>query len=461
LLAQIHPYDATFWSTLKQYKYMTTSSKQYNATLSVETNDQPIRIIGYVILLLTFGVFGTWSFIAPIDSSSLAQGTVMVKSHRKTIQNLDGGIISKLLVKDGDVVKAGDNLLILDDTQIKAQLELLRGQFISGKSLSDRLHAERVQLSKIKFSPELLTMHDDRVQEAIQGQTHIFTSRKNSYVGEIKVLQQRIQQLNSKIVGLNAQIDSKKHLVVSYGEEIDDLQELLAQGFADKQRLRDLERNHTLVSGEIATLTSEIASTQMQRGETELQILQTEKKFQEDVANQQEEVNAQLFEITEKLHAVEDKASQTVIKAPVSGIVFNLSIYTEGGVISPGKPILDIVPEDEDLVITAQVSPLDIDRIKIGSIAEVRFSAFKSKTTQTMEGVISKLSADSLINEKTGAQYYLATIDLTEDSQKKLGNLKLIPGMPAEVLINTGERTFFEYLMQPVTDAFARSFIEE
>ncbi|MEQ1636913.1 MAG: HlyD family type I secretion periplasmic adaptor subunit [Methylococcales bacterium] len=447
--------------SLGSSKYMTLSSKQYNATLSAETDDRPIRIIGYIILLLTFGVFGTWSFIAPIDSSALATGTVTVKSHRKTVQNLDGGIISKLLVKDGDAVKAGDSLLILDDTQIKAQLEMLGGQFITQKSLSDRLQAEREQLPKIKFSPDLLSMRDARVQEAIQGQTHIFTSRKNSYNGEIKVLQQRIQQLNSKIVGLNAQKDSKQHLVVSYADEIADLKELLAEGFADKQRLRDLERNHTLVTGEIATLTSEIASTQMQRGETELQILQTDKKFQEDVANQQEDVNAQLFEITEKLHAVEDKASQTLIKAPVSGIVFNLSIYTEGGVISPGKPILDIVPEDEDLIISAQVSPLDIDRVKIGSIAEVRFSAFKSKTTPTMEGVISKLSADSFVNETTGLQYYLATVDLTADSQKKLGNLKLIPGMPAEVLINTGERTLFEYLMQPVTDAFARSFIEE
>lgn len=440
---------------------MATSSKQYNALPKVETNDKPIRTIGYIILLLTFGVFGIWSFVAPIDSSALAVGTVSVKNHRKTVQNLDGGIIKKLLVKDGDVVKAGDNLVILDDTQIKAQLDMLGGQFITQKSLSDRLHTEQDQLAKIKFSPELLAMGDERVKEAIEAQTHIFNSRRNTYNGEIKVLQQRIQQLNSKIMGLNAQKESKQRLVVSYGEEIDDLKELLAQGFADKQRLRDLERNHTVVNGEVATLTSEIASTQMQRGETELEILQTEKKFQEDVANQQEEANAQLFDITERLRAVKDKAAQTLIKAPVGGVIFNLSIYTEGGVISPGKPILDIVPENEDLIINAQVSPLDIDRIKIGSIAEVRFSSFNSKTTPTMEGMVSKVSADSFVNEKTGAQYYLANIDLTPDSQKKLGDLKLIPGMPAEVLINIGERTLFEYLMQPVTNAFARSFIEE
>ncbi|MCX7088246.1 MAG: HlyD family type I secretion periplasmic adaptor subunit [Methylococcales bacterium] len=426
---------------------MTDISNQTNTLLSVVTDDKPIRIIGYVIILLTFGIFGYWSTIAPIDSSVLATGTVTVKTHRKTVQHLDGGIMSKLLVKDGDVVKAGDALVLLDNTQIKAQIEMLRGQFITQKSLSDRLRSERDQLPTIKFSKELLAMRDDRVQEAVQGQTHIFTSRKNSYRGEIDVLKQRIQQLDSKVIGLNAQRSSKQKLVLSYQDEIKDLTDLLAQGFADKQRLRELERNYTTIIGEIATLASDIASTQMQRGETQLQIVQTEKKFQEDVATQQEEANAQLFDITERLHAVEDKDLQAVIN--------------EGGVITAGKPILDIVPEDEDLIISAQVSALDIDRIKLGAIAEVRFSAFSSKTTPTMEGVISKVSADSFVNETTGASYYLATVNLTEDSQKKLGSLKLMPGMPAEVLINAGERTLFEYLLQPLTDAFARSFIEE
>ena len=440
---------------------MTDISNQTNTLLSVVTDDKPIRSIGYVIILLTFGVFGYWSTIAPIDSSVLATGTVTVKTHRKTVQHLDGGIMSKLLVKDGDIVKAGDALVLLDNTQIKAQIEMLRGQFITQKSLSDRLRSERDQLPSIKFSKELLAMRDDRVQEAVQGQTHIFTSRKNSYRGEIDVLKQRIQQLDSKVVGLNAQRNSKQKLVISYQDEIKDLTDLVAQGFADKQRLRELERNYTTIIGEIATLASDVASTQMQRGETQLQIVQTEKKFQEDVATQQEEANAQLFDITERLHAVEDKDLQAVIKAPVNGVVFNLSIYTEGGVITAGKPILDIVPEDEDLIISAQVSALDIDRIKLNAIAEVRFSAFSSKTTPTMEGVISEVSADSFVNETTGASYYLATVNLTEDSQKKLGSLKLMPGMPAEVLINAGERTLLEYLLQPLTDAFARSFIEE
>lgn len=434
-----------------------------NPELAFATDDRPIRKIGYLTLLLSFGIFGVWSYLAPIDSAVLAQGTVMVKDHRKTVQHLDGGIISKLLVKDGDRVKAGDELIKLDDTQIKAQYEMLRGQYVTQQTLNERLNAERDHLKRLQFSNELLlaAKQDERVQEAMQVQKQNFDSRKNNHDGEIKVLQQRIQQLNSKIVGLNAQKASKQQLELSYRNEITDLKELLAEGFTDKQRLRDLERNHTMVTGEIATLASDIAGTQMQSGETELQILQIEQKFQEDVADQQEETTAQLFDINERLLAAADKQARTVIKAPIDGLVFNLSIYTEGGVIVAGKPILDIVPDHEDLIISAQVSSLDVDSVRIGAIAEVRFSAFNIKTTPSLDGSVSKLSADSFVNESTGAQYYLANVELTGESMQKLGDLKIISGMPAEVFINTGERTLFEYLMQPISDAFARAFIEE
>lgn len=452
--------------------------------LTVETDDRPIRWIGYIIIFITIGVFGTWSVLAPIDSSSLATGSVTVKSHRKTVQHLDGGIISRLLVKDGDVVQAGDDLILLDELQLKAQVEMLRGQYITQKALNDRLLAERNQKSSIDFSsfsqekpdrsiarniakyninfiPFFLDKNDARVQEAVETQKHSFMVRKSSHEGEVSVLKQRIQQMNSKIAGLQAQRESKQKLLAAYSEEIKDLKELLAQGFTERQRLRDQERNQTITSGEIAALTAEIATTEMQRGETQLEILLNERKFQEEVAKQMEEVNAQLFDISERLQAAQDKLTRTVIKAPVAGVIFNLSAHTEGGVVAPGTPILDIVPEDEDLVIRAQVSPADIDKIQVGAQCEVRFSAFDNKTTPTMEGKVSEVSADSFTDEKSGMQYYMANVELSQESAEKLGDLKLIPGMPAEVLINIGSRTLFEYLMQPITDAFARSFIED
>lgn len=431
------------------------------AELPLITDDRPARRIGYLILLLTLGSFTLWSYLAPIDSAALAPGYVAVKSHRRTVQHLEGGIVSQLMVRDGDEVKQGDVLLVLDDTQLKAQLEIYRGQYISALALEARLIAERDELPKVVYPEELSDLADPRNVEARHGQDQIFRARKNTHDGEISVLKQRINQLQSKIEGLRAQRSSTQALARSLAEEIKDLRELLSEGFADKQRLRELERNHTNAEGRIAELTAEIATAEMQIGETRLQILQIEKQFHEDIVNKLGEVQVQLFNLREQLRAGEDRVARTVIRAPVDGMVLGVSVHTIGGVIRPGEPILDIVPHKEELVIMAQVSPIDIDRVSVGLEAEVRFSAFKQAITPKMYGKVITLSADRLVDEKTGYPYYQAQIELTPESFEKLGNLQLVPGMPAEVLINTGERTLVEYLMQPLTNAFARAFIED
>ncbi len=425
------------------------------------TDDRSIRNIGVVILIATFGILGTWGYLAPIDSAALAPGYVTVKSHRKTVQHLDGGIVSQLMAKDGDVVKAGDVLLILDGTEIKAQLEIIRGQHITLSAQIARLIAERDQQNQINFPDELHNQSDPHIAQATHGESQLFNARKSALQGEISVLNQRISQLGSKIKGLQGQRSSKEALMISYGDEVHDLKELLAEGFADKQRLRDIERNHAQVTGEVAALSSEIAGNEIQIGETKLQILQLQKKFQEEVALKLGEVQAELYDVAQRLVATRDKVARTVIIAPADGRVLGLSVHNVGGVISPGKPILDIVPQQEELIIDAQVSPMDIDRVRAGLVAEVRFSAFKQALTPKMQGKVINLSADRLTDEKTEQPYYLAQIELTPDSFQKLGELELLPGMPAEVLINTGERTVFEYLMQPITNAFARAFIED
>jgi epimerase transport system membrane fusion protein len=250
-------------------------------------------------------------------------------------------------------------------------------------------------------------------------------------------------------------------LIKSYSEEVSDLKELLAEGFTNKLRLLDSERNYAVNTGEVAALSSEIASSEMEIGETKLQILQLQKKFQEEVAGKYSEVQDQLYDVDQRLIATNDKVTRTEIKSPSNGKVLGLSVHNVGGVITPGKPILDIVPQKEELIISAQVSPMDIDRVRVGLLSEVRFSAFKQAVTPKMQGKLINLSADRITDEKTGMPYYQAVIELTPDSYEKLGGLELLPGMPAEVLINTGERTVFEYLMQPVTNAFARAFIED
>ena len=428
---------------------------------SLITDDRSVRAIGIMILAATFGVLGTWGVFAPLDGAALATGYVTVKSHRKTIQHLDGGIVSELLAKDGDIVKEGDILIRLDTTEIKAQLQILRGQYITLAAQLARLQAERDLLKEIKFPDDLRNQSDPLIIEAREGEIHIFNARKSAYEGETLVLQQQSNQLSSKLKGLQGQRSSKQILMKSYSEEVVDLKELLAEGYTNQLRLRDTERSYAINSGEIAELTADIASSEIQISELKLKILQIQKNFQENVTEKLGEAQAKLYDVTQRLIAATDKMTRTDIKAPADGRVLGLSVHTIGGVITPGLAILDIVPQKEELIIDAQVSAIDIDRVRVGLLAEVRFSSFNLALTPKMEGKVINLSADHIIDEKTGIPHYQAIIELTPDSHTKLGNLELLPGMPVEVLIRTGERTVFEYLMQPITNSLARAFIED
>ncbi|MDD4913633.1 MAG: HlyD family type I secretion periplasmic adaptor subunit [Methylococcales bacterium] len=442
---------------------ISSSSRQEKSSTSISapTDDKSFRIIGLLVLLVTFGIFGVWACVAPIAGAAVAPGYIVVKSHKKAVQHLDGGIVSRLYVKDGDLVREGDLLLVLDGSENKALLEMARGQYISLAAQVARLEAERDHRNAISFPDSLDDLTDSRVLEARQTEQQIFRTRKNAHDGEIAVLKQQIGQLQSKIEGLKAQRHSKQELAASYGEEAKDLEALLAEGFADKLRLREIQRNHASNLGEIAAIGSEIASTEIHVGETRLQILQLDKKFQEDVAGKLSEAQSKLFEVNQHLSASRDKVSRIEIKAPVSGRVMGLAIHTIGGVVSPGSTILEIVPQQEDLVIDAQVSTMDIDRVSVGMIAEVRLTVFKQAVTPIIEGKVTSLSADRIVDEKTGNQYYQARIELTPESLKKMSHLELVPGMPVEVMIKTGERTLFAYLSKPISNAFARAFIED
>lgn len=429
------------------------------AALAVPVDDRPIRWIGYAIIFVTFGLFGSWATLAPLDSAALAPGVVTVKGYRKTIQHLEGGIVKALHVRDGDMVKAGDVLVELDGTQALAEQEMVRSQLIAARALEARLLAERDDVAVLAFAAT--DAGDPRVVEAREGERQIFRARRNSRLGEIDVLEKRVVQLNEQIRGFTAVIAGKQEQAASYRDEVGDLSALLKEGFVDKQRLREQERSLSRLRSEIADLQSSIAQARLQIGETQLQILQLNKDFIAEVVNQLAEVRTQVFDLSERLAAVEDRARRTLIRAPESGMVLGMQVHTVGGVISPGTPLLDIVPASEDLIVEVQISPMDIDRVAVGKLADIRFSAFKSATTPVIEGQLTQVSADRLVNEQSGAAYYLGRVALTEKGRKDLGGLLLVPGMPAEVLINTGERTLLNYLVQPATNAFARSLIED
>ena len=426
---------------------------------SAYTNMETPKRIGLSLFLLVFGVFGVWAAIAPLDGAAFAPGSVTVKSYSQVVQHLEGGIIREIRAQDGDRVAAGEPLLIIDDTQALAQLGMARARFIALATRDARLSAERDQLGQVSY-PASIQLNGLDAGAEMAAQTEIFRARRAALDGSVEVLEQREHQLRSKLTGLAAQKSAKEELSSSYGDELDDVSELLSQGFSNKTRLRELERNFTRLKGEAGELSAAISSTEVEIGEARLQILQLQREFHNEVVNQLSETQTALTDINERINALGDIVKRTVVRAPVAGIVNGLRFHTEGGVISPGNPIAEIVPQSVDLIVTARVSPNDIDRVSLGQDTSIRFSTFGS-SVPTIFGRILTLSANSLSDEATGIAYYEARVEVTEEGLASLGDLVLLPGMPADVFIATGSRTLLQYLFKPFSNAIARSLIED
>ncbi len=439
------------------------SQQQDTVDIAVYADDRPIRRLGYVLVIVVFGFLGGWSVLAPLGSAALAPGTITVEGYRKTVQHLEGGIIKAIHVRDGDTVRKGQVLVEFDDTPSRAQLETLRGQLYSALTREARLIAERDGKTAVSYPDILVSADDTRALESISIQDRSFKVRQHSRIGEINILKEQRHELGAKIEGLRAQKTSRHDLGASLQRDLEDFRAMLKEGYVERQKVTELERRIAQAQGDEGDFTAGIATAQTQIGEISLKMLQIEKELQREVADELSKVQMELSELREKTQWLEDTVTRTVIKAPESGRVLGLQVHTLGAVIAPGGRIMDIVPQQEKLVVEAQVSPLDIDRVRIGQSTEIRFSAFKSTLTPKIDGRLIALSADRLSDEKNQVSYYLARVEVEQEGLAKLEKqgLILLPGMPAEVLINTGESTFFEYLMQPISNFFARSLIED
>lgn len=427
---------------------------------AVPTDEMPVVRMGMALIGLAFGALFFWSVFAPIAKGVVAPGMVAADSNRKTIQHLEGGIVAEILVRDGTVVKAGDTLIRLDGVTPQAQRDVLFGQFLTAKAQEARFIAERDNLKSIAFPVELQGQGDNGRNSFIRAtEEEVFKSRREALAGQLSIYEQRIKQLEEQSKGLAAQVGANTQQITLIDGELEGLQQLFEKGYASKTRLLELQRRRAELDGDRGNYEAEIARSKVAVGEARLQILQVRKTFEEDVAKGLSEAQARVFDLQDRLTSATDVLQRRDVKAPTDGIIVNSRVHTVGGVVRPGDPLMELVPSNDDLLIEAMVSPLDIDVAQVGMETEVRFSALSTRHITILTGTVETVAADATTNQQ-GGRYYIARVRVPKEQLAQLGNQKLVSGMPAEVLIKAGERSIVEYLMRPLTDSFFKAFKE-
>ncbi|MDY8108848.1 HlyD family type I secretion periplasmic adaptor subunit [Fulvimarina sp. 2208YS6-2-32] len=418
-------------------------------------------VLGLGIVLTTFFGAGVWAATAPLASSINAPGTVVFAGKRRSIQHLEGGIVESLHVLEGQKVDAGDILISLDGTQAEATAARLRNQLDTQTALQARLLAEQYNEDTVTFPADLLERSDDpKVEKILEGQRQEFDERRKTLVGTVDLLNQKIDQLKRTIEGMEAQKASKSEQAALTQDELEGLASLLAKGLTNKSRVIELQRNVAQLNGDVGDITSQIGRAQQQISEAEMQVIQTRQQFREEVVGQLREAESKGSDLQQQLFVAEDVLGRLDIRAPQSGTVQNLAVTTIGGVITPGEVLMEIAPEEGDFLVEAQVSPLDIDSVTIGQTAEVRFSALDLRTTPVIIGTVTSRSGDR-IEQSNRPPYFRVQVETPPEEMRKLSGRELQAGMPAEVLIQTSERTLLNYLTKPLTDQLVRGMNEQ
>jgi HlyD family type I secretion membrane fusion protein len=424
--------------------------------------EKPIKL-GIWIVFLFVGCFGLWSVLAPISSAAIAMGKLVVDFNRKTIQHFEGGIIEKIHVKEGQSVVTGEPLLILRDISAKAQKELITHQLITAEAVAVRLKTEQNNQETLNFSTlKNRFKNEANLLNILSTQNELFLSRKTASESKRKILSKRIDQLNDEITGLESQkraIFKQKDVMK---KEIAMITQLIEKQNAPITRRMELEKQWAELEGRGGEVMAQIAKAGQAISETELEIINLDIEAKNQILLELQEVEINISDLTEQLASAKDILKRTVIKSPISGIVMNIQYHTIGAVVQPAATIMNIVPQDDQVIVEAKVRPDDIDSVYEGLTAKVQLSAYKAKKVPKISGKVTSISADSLMDEITGASYFLARIELDSSELSRLKTtIKLNPGMPAEVFIITGSRTLFRYLFSPLTEAAYKAFREE
>jgi HlyD family type I secretion membrane fusion protein len=417
------------------------------------------RRLGYAALLLLVVGFGGWSAIAPLASAAIAIGVVSPDGYRKTVQHLEGGIIRAIHVQEGDFVAAGQKLVTLEETQARANYEELRERYVYLLAMEARLIAEQTGAETIEFPAELTTLGTGEAQ-SVRSEEDLFLSRRASREGRERILAQRVKQLDEEIVGLHAVIAAESTQLELIEQEIAGVKELYDKGLERLPRLLALQRSQAAIRGEQASYRAQIARNKQQIGESEMQLLTMRQEDKEKINEDLTKVRSALAELRSQLPSRADVLTRTIIAAPIAGTVMNVRVTTESGVLRPGEPILDIVPVEAKLIIDARVKPIDIDTVQPGMKAHVLLTAYRQRNLLQIHGSLRSISADRLIDDRSGEAYFLAKVEVERAELARLKDVRLMPGMPAEVMILTGERTLLDYFLREFLESVTKSFRE-
>jgi HlyD family secretion protein len=419
-------------------------------------------IIGLAVVLVLAGGFGGWASTVQISGALIAPGAVVVDSNVKKVQHPTGGVVGEVRVRDGDLVKAGDIVVRLDDTVTKASLAIVVKTLNGLYARAARLETEQRGEDKLTFPPQLTERADDPdVKNVMISESKLFDVRVTGRTGQKAQLRERVSQLNEEIGGLTAQEQAKDKEIALIEKELVGVRQLYDQHLVQLTRLTTLERDAARLNGERAQYISSRAQAKGKITETELQIIQVDKDMVSDVSKDLRETNDKIGEFVERKVTAEDQLRRVDIRAPQDGMVLQNNVHTVGGVITAGDAMMMIVPQADDLSVEAKVDPKDIDKLQIGQKTLMRFSAFNQRTTPELTGAVTRVSADVTTDQRTGQSYYTIRVSLPPSEVARLGdNNKLIPGMPVEAFVQTGDRTMMSYLMKPLHDQLMRSFRE-
>lgn len=405
---------------------------------------------------------GGWATLTQISGAVIAPGQLVVESEVKKVQHPTGGVVGELRVREGSRVRAGDVLIRLDETQTRANLDIVLKALDELAARQAREEAERDGAAAVAFPGALLARagSDRTVADLLAGERRLFAARISGREGQKAQLRERVAQLRQEIAGLSEQVAAKGREIALIGTELTGVRELYGKNLVPYARVTALERDAARLEGERGQLTASIASARGKITETQLQILQIDGDMRSEVGKDLAEIRAKWSELVEKRVAAEDQLKRVDLRAPQDGTVHQLTVHTIGGLVIPSEPAMLIVPSADRLAVEVKLRPQDIDSVHADQRALLRFSAFNQRTTPEIEGEVSRISADVSQDPKTGATYYTARILVPEAQRERLGGFRLVPGMPVEAFLQLGERSVLSYLTKPLTDQIAKAWRE-